>query len=367
MKTTLAWLISIVVCAAPGRAQSPESAIRRVWSDYLASKNGQYARYAGAPSPLWVASEQRRWPMYDLAGFYLPDNAIAEVLSIRPASAGSRNTYTITTRFRAADADRSDSTAPPFVTLTVYAVRENGRWVLSNALPHRTASWEQHTVGQIHYFIEPGLHYDSARARRAVAFVDSLAAAFGAPRLGPMEYYVTSSVDAAMNILGADFPVKYGPHGAFSKPVNHQTFSGIPSLGEDYRHELTHMVLSPLLNGRTMTVLATEGIATWLGGSSGYDFPTVARQLVQYLAENPTATLDSIMESRTAPQWVTYTTGAVLCAMISDARGSHGVVEFLQAGPTPDDLRAALERLLGRPWQAIASDWRARVSQLAAP
>jgi hypothetical protein len=166
-------------------------------------------------------------------------------------------------------------------------------------------AWKRYTVGQIGYVVDPELIFDSAKARSAVAFVDSLASAFDVPALGPLEYYVTSSVDVAMDILGADFPVKYGPHGGFSKPVNHQTFSGIPSLGENYRHELTHLVLSPLFMGNTTTILASEGVATWLGGTSD--------------------------------------------------------------GPTAHDLRVSVEHLLGHPWPKIASDWRATVNRMAAP
>ena len=83
------------------------------------------------------------------------------------------------------------------MTLTLYAALENGQWVLANALPRKTA--------------------------------------LGVPRVATLDYYVTSSADAALNILGAEVPEKYGPHGGFSKPVNHQLFSGIPTLGEDYR------------------------------------------------------------------------------------------------------------------------------------
>ena len=119
--------------------------------------------------------------------------------------------------------------------MTVYAVLENGQWGLANALPRKTARWQRETVGQITYFVEPGLAFDRDKARRGVAFLDSLTAAFGVPRVATLDYYVTSSADAALNILGAEVPEKYGPHGGFSKPVNHQLFSGTPTLGEDYR------------------------------------------------------------------------------------------------------------------------------------
>jgi hypothetical protein len=60
-------------------------------------------------------------------------------------------------------------------------VFDEGQWVLANALPRKTAAWRREEVGQITYFVEPGLVFNRQKAQRAVAFSDSLAAAFGIP------------------------------------------------------------------------------------------------------------------------------------------------------------------------------------------
>lgn len=342
---------------------TPEAAIYRVWKAYLESKHGQFAGNAGTPSTLWLSSEQAKWPMYDLAGFYLPDGAVPEVLTIRPTSTRAGRAYEIVTRFRSAGSPRPDSPSTTALTMTVYAVSAGNSWVLANALPRTTEGWRRETVGQITYFIDPRLKFDSVKAHRAVAFVDSLALVFGVPRLGPLDYYVTPSVDVALDILGVDLPVKYGPGGGFSNPVNRQLFSGIPTLGEDYRHELTHLVLRPLLQGGTMTILASEGVATWLGGTEGVDFPAAVRDLGRYLSAHPEVTLDSILESGSIPQASKYASGAVLSAMLFDAGGVAAIKEFLLAGPGPADVGAALVRLLHRPWATILADWRTNVER----
>jgi hypothetical protein len=172
-------------------------------------------------------------------------------------------------------------------------------------------------------------------------------------------------VDVALSILGVEFPVKYGPTGGFSKPVNHQLFSGMPSLGEEYRHELTHLVLCPLLESNTMTILASEGVATWLGGTEGGDFRGSVRKLANYLAAHPEVSLDLIMDSVSTPQSVRYSAGAVLCAMLSHAGGTAAIKEFLGAGPGSSQLRASVVRALGKPWATVVSDWRAAVIRLA--
>ncbi|MGH7654500.1 MAG: hypothetical protein ACREN6_07555 [Gemmatimonadaceae bacterium] len=81
--------------ARPATAQrvtandTTERAIRQVWNAYVASKRGQFAASAGTRSTLWLSSEQDRCPMFDLAGFYIPDGAVPEVQSI-PAICRSR-------------------------------------------------------------------------------------------------------------------------------------------------------------------------------------------------------------------------------------------------------------------------------------
>jgi hypothetical protein len=114
---------------------------------YLASKNGQFAAHAGTPSPHWSASEQTQWPMYDLAGFYLPDQAVPEVVRVTPVNAAVDSAYEIETRFWPAAATPRDSSTAPVLTMTVYARREGARWVLANALPYRTQAWRREQRG----------------------------------------------------------------------------------------------------------------------------------------------------------------------------------------------------------------------------
>ena len=348
------------------RSNSNEAIIYRTWQAYLESKHGDLPGNAGTPSALWDSTEQAKWPMYDLAGLYAPAGSRPDIQSIRLDRSGGRIEYELVISFREQNGGSVDSATSPLLTMTVYAVQERNRWVLANALPRRTRNWQRRTVGQITYFVEPALRFDSTKAQRAVAFVDSLAAAFEVPRLGPLDYYVTSSVDAALNILGASFPVRYGATGGFSKPVNQQLFSGIPALGEEYRHELVHLVVRPLLRGATMTILATEGLATWLGGTAGLSFPATVRQFASYLAAHPDVTLNTIVGPGFPPQEQSYPAGAVLCAMLFEHGGTAALKGFLQAGPGYGELRSALERLLGQPWVQIVAKWRAAVTRLAA-
>lgn len=340
--------------------------MRQVWAEYLASKNGQFAANAGTPSPLWSASEQAQWPMYDLAGFYLPDQSVPEVLSVTPVNAAVDSAYQIVTRFWPASTTPRDSSTKLALTMTVYARREGARWVLANALPFLTSTWVRETRGRITYCVAPALRFDASKAVRAAAFVDSLAAALGVPAPERIDYYVAESVDQALEILGVVVPERFGAAGGFSKPVNLQVFSGIPALGEDYRHELAHVVLLPIIRGASTSLLASEGVPTWFGGTAGRDFQGSVRHLASRLRDQPQLTLDEIIDSRDVAAEIRNAAGAVLAQMLNESGGADAVREFLQTPGTPRALREALERLLQRPWPTIVAEWGRRVDRIAA-
>lgn len=306
--------------------------------------------------------EQAQWPMYDLAGFYLPDHAVPEVQSITPVNAAVDSAHLIVTRFWPEGTAR-DSTTKPALTMTVYARREVGRWVLANALPFSTSTWVHETRGRVTYHVAPALRFNETRAVRAAAFVDSLATAFGVPAPSRIDYYVTESVDQALEILGVVFPERFGAAGGFAKPVNFQVFSGIPELGEEYRHEIAHVVLLPIVRGSGTSLLASEGVPTWFGGTAGRDFQGSVRHLAQLLRAEPQLTVDRIVDDVSVPSDIRNAAGAVLAEMVHEAGGVDAVRDYVRAPER--GMREVLMRLLERPWPAIVQDWRLRVDQIA--
>ena len=236
--------------------------------DYLDASGRHYSLGAFRPSPYWVPSEQHEWRVYALALAYLPDSAIPHVLSIEPAS-DSSGEYRVVTRFTSPNEDNALRSRK--ATVTVFAVPSPHGWLLANALPRLTKMWRRDTVGLIAYVYPPGYPFQRGSAQRAASFVDSLSAALGVPPPDHLTYYLASSVDEVYHIMGADTDKRWGPVGGVAQPTNHQLFSGIPAVGEDYRHELTHIVILPLMTGRT-PYLVSEGVPTWLGGTTGMVF-----------------------------------------------------------------------------------------------
>src|SRR5690349_4303388 len=93
-------LTSRGVRAAP---TSDSARVPALWSACLASRAGAQSSHSASPSAEWLESEQRAWPVYDLAGFYLPTDAVPETISISrvglPDSLGG-DAFRIRTRFK---------------------------------------------------------------------------------------------------------------------------------------------------------------------------------------------------------------------------------------------------------------------------
>lgn len=362
-----AWLSALLVAAFSGACVGPPTAkserqVRDLWDQYLASRTRSRVIDASTPSPFWSSAEQAQWSDYDLASQFLPLGAVSRVLAVTPIDPAVDTAYRIETRFWADDSSARDSSAAPVLTTTVYARREKGRWVLANALPYHTSAWARETRGRIHYVVAPALRFNPTKADRAAAFVDSLAVAFDVEPPPRIDYYVAESVDQAMEILGAVTPQRYGPNGGFTRVG--RIFSGNPAQGEEYRHEIVHLLIAPILRGASSSLIASEGVPSWLGGTAGRDFPGAVKHLASLLREQPALDLHRIVYDMTVAAEIRNAAGAVLAQMLNEAGGIEAVKEFLRTSTAgvPD----LCERVLQRPWDAIVVDWRRRVDQIAA-
>ena len=192
-------------------------------------------------------------------------------------------------------------------------------------------------------------------------FVDSLASAFKVPVPSGIRYYIAGTAEELARILGLDFAI---PAIGRAYPANGIVMSGLPAYDEWYPHELAHLVLAPI--ARETPWILSEGLATWVGGSRGRDFPTLLDELATELRSRPTFTLDSILEPHSWRDSVSYTTGAVLLRMAHE-RGGLPAVRMLLEVPSsrPEDIRLAAARTLGIPSSRLADEWRRAVYRYA--
>ncbi len=342
----------------------PAPVLLELWRRYLQS--GPYDSHA---TSFWSTTEQRRWP----GGFDLTvpwcyggredyANSQAIVLDIAPAQWGDTGSYVIRTLFLYRDSTMAK--ALPYALCRVYAAREGGKWVLENALNQLTREWRRTRYAPI-TFVYPSTHrFDAGRARRSVRFVDSVATAFQVPTPRNLELYIADSQEGMFRLLGVDVVPNHTPGLAYTS--HGLLFSGAPIYGEWYPHELAHLVLDSLTKAWHTPFALDEGLAMWLGGSRGRDFPTLMRDLAAALKARPSLTLDTLLGSPSPTDTLAYPAAAALLQLAYE-RGKMAQVKALLSGRRPGEVADTVldiaERTFDEPRERLASAWRSRILQ----
>jgi hypothetical protein len=262
-----------------------------------------------------------------------------------------------------------DQDVQPLALYRVYATREQGRWVLANALPRLTRDWNHETIGRVR-FVFPRTHaFARPRAALTSAFVDSLAAAFEIPPPASIDYYLTDDLIEILSAAGLEFfPLGSDTVGGRSREGDRLVFVGSSSHGEEYRHEVAHVVLLPFLTPFNPAGLVREGLMTWTGGSAGLTFRQLMPGLKAYLDAHTDLTLETVLSDpppRVGALDVGYDGLAVLCKMIYDAGGLPALRELAGAGREPRAVLATSAHLLKVPPAQLDALWRRRVAELA--
>jgi hypothetical protein len=332
-----------------------------LWRTYLSSRPG-----CSQQSSLWAPSERAQWPVVDLLCSYgYLESSRFTVVHLAPA-VGLDSTYVI----RSLVAYVTDSMdVQPLALFRVYATREQGRWVLANALPRLTRDWNHETIGRVRFVFPKTRRFARARAAATSAFVDSLAAAFQMSPPLSIDYYFTDDLIETLSAGGLEFfPLGADTVGGRANSIDRLVFVGSSSHGEEYRHELAHVVLEPFLAPLKTAGLVREGLMTWTGGSAGLTFSQLMPALKGYLDSHPDLTLESILTdppSRTGTLDVGYDGLAVLCKMVFDAGGLPAIRELAGAGREPREVLGAAARILRVSESQLDQLWRRRVADLA--
>jgi hypothetical protein len=334
-------------------ASAEHKEVLDLWRSYMASRPQDYTK-----KRQWSDAEQQRWKYYDLGGgfIWVGDKELAEtratIFQIAPTRPGDSTEYVIRTIFTRPDHFQSERRT---FLHRVYAMRENGRWVLSSALVRTTAGWKRTTFERITYVHPPEHRVDTVKARRAMRFVDSLATAFDAPKPPAIEYYLARSPEEVFSLTGIDF---YLPGSrAYAATGNYQIFSGVPKLGEFFAHELTHMVLGWVLPGLGTPAVLDESLALWLGGGREMTWPQVKRELATLLQQDSSWTLERILEDKPATAIYRFSAAAALLELTNQ----RGGMTALKAALNPPRVRGEPDVIAG-----VASALHLRRSEVEA-
>jgi hypothetical protein len=252
----------------------------------------------------------------------------------------------------------------PVSLIRVYAIRENGRWVIANAFPRLTASWSTSQRGRITFVYGPGHRFDDARARQSAKFVDSLAAAFDVPPRPKITFVIADRPEELSRAFGVDFALPETNNGR-SMPANDMILSGLPIYGEFYPHELTHLVLARLLYKLGTTPSFDEALAMCIGGSRGKSFATLMSELDAILRANPAIRLQNLLKAGVVQDSVGLRAAAALIKLTFERSGTSGVKQLLTPVKTPlgPDHWASAEQVLGIRGDSLDATLRALVQR----
>lgn len=333
-----------------------------LWRTYLSNGPG-----CAQPSPLWSPSERARWSVGDLlCGYVYQGFSKYTVVHLAPA-VGLDSTYLI--RTLVATVSDSAQDVLPLALYRVYATREQGRWVLANALPRLTKDWNHESIGRIRFVFPKTRRFTRSRAVATASFVDSLAAAFEVSPPASIDYYFTDDLIETLSASGLEFfPLGSDTVGGRSREGERLVFVGSSSHGEEYRHEVAHVVLLPFLTPFSPAGLVREGLMTWTGGSAGLTFHQLMPGLKAYLDAHADLTLEAVLSDpppRAGTLDVGYDGVAVLCKMIYDAGGLPALRALAGAGRDPRAVLATSARLLKVSPSQLDALWRRRVAELA--
>jgi hypothetical protein len=332
---------------------SPSREILALWKGYLTAPSDSLR------ARLWSATERFDGKHYDLVGPYVYQGfRHFTVVDVGPA-VGLPHTFVIRTLISAVEDSSRD--VRPLALYRVYATQERGRWVLANALPRTTRNWQRTTLGKVTFVYPPTHRFDTQLGKASSVFVDSLAHAFGLPEPEPITYYFTDDLQETLRMLGLEFfPLGGDALGGRSNVYVRHVYVGSPVKGENYLHELAHIMLNPEIASGTSGVLV-EGLMTWTGGSAGQRYEELVRRLAQYLLEHPDVTLERILRDppkRMGTLDVGYVGPAVLCKMVFDRGGLPHLRVLLSAGRDSDTITRVAAKLLGVPSGSLNSLWR---------
>jgi hypothetical protein len=236
-------------------------------------------------------------------------------------------------------------------------------------LPRLTQRWNHETVGRISFVFPKTRAFERSRAEKTARFVDSLAHAFEVSPPPTIGYYFTDDLIQTLGAAGLEFfPLGSDTVGGRSNVIDRLVFIGSSTHGEEYRHELAHVVLEPFLGSFNTAGLVREGLMTWTGGSAGLTFTQLMPGLKRYLDAHPELTLESILTdppARVGTLDVGYDGLAVLCKMVYDAGGLPAIRGLSSAGREPRAVLSAASRLLKVSQAQLDPLWRKRVTDLS--
>ncbi len=325
--------------------------IAELWIGYLNSKPDSLY-----DNSHWNKSEKLKYKNFDFSIPYLyqfPSNQLLKyykptILSIEKEG----DYYGIRTIFAADGIDGEYRKSNPWCITKLYAINENGKWKLKNALPIITDNWLKKTIGKITFIYPPNHNFDEVLAKKASLFCNTISEEFLFPYWKPFDFYITKSGDELAKLLNFDFSFA-GYTKGIGMNENRILISGLDS--EFYPHEFIHLIIPNIIRHG----LIEEGFATWKGGQDAKTFEESARILANEIYLNEEVTFNAVLNKKWGWQYSAfYITGAIFCKAAYDKGGIVLVNKFLETSNDDEKLIQKICLVFKIEEKEIDSFWR---------
>lgn len=322
--------------------------IIELWKDYLLSD--EYVRSA---SPFWHYDEMER-PDYSYISLLLDlrtaiqnnKNVQCNIIGIVPVE---KDFFLLKSMF-----SKVDSTGQVHLgyIASVYAKKIEDQFLLINSAQYHKEIYENRKIGSINYIIHPEHNFDETAAKKMNEFNIKIAKKFNTEPI-QFDYFVANNTNDLSKILGYDFfTYSYQPVPSGGMADNYNTIIYAGNNSEYYPHEVVHLYTYNGFN-RQYHPWVDEGIAAFLGGSTGYELDWHLQKLKNFLAKNPDFEINNLSDLQTNipnGEYMTdfrYAIGGLVMKIIFEEEGMVGLFESLQAGRTEENYFELLNQKLG--------------------
>lgn len=346
--------LEITIHSRVDTTQKEVKEVIQLWINYLTSQPDIIY-----DNPYWNTPEKLRYKDFDFSRAYLYPFSSKQLLSYYQPTILSIEKegeyYGLRTLFSAEGLEGEYRKSNPWCITKLYAVKENNKWKLKNALPVVTENWSRKTFGKITFIYPPEHKFDEELAIKANEFCNQIASEFRFSDWKPFDFYITPNGDALGKLLNFDFSFT-GYSTGIGMNENRILLSGLGS--EFYPHEFIHLIVPKFERHG----IIEEGFATWKGGAMEKTFDERAKMLANEIFLNDSITFTDILNKKWGWQYAAfYTTGAILCHAAYTKGGVAFVNKLLETSNDDEALVETICLLFEIKKQNLNSFWRSEV------
>lgn len=231
--------------------------------------------------------------------------------------------------------------SPASITKILYVgIRKDGvdQYKLCNPLDYLTKKWNRYTVGSLEYVVNPNKIFNNSEATKMDSFNVAMSHYFKLPIIS-VKYYSCGFLPDFWYVQGEDKESMTGYYesstGGKAAVEDKIIYSGNNT--EYYPHELVHIYVQQLLkdyDNNNFSVLALEGIPTYLGGSSERSLYYHLKKVAKYVDSNNINNIKTLREAKYristegVDTQVDYVIGGLIAMLIDKKSGIKGITEL---------------------------------------